>query len=184
MAARLRDAFHIREVLYPSNVLTYARLLLLPSTLRALWKPQGSRRALLLMLIAMATDAVDGPIARMRGEESSLGQILDPIADKLVLDATAFTLSRRRGFPWWITGLLIFRDIGILLGALLVYRRKSHITLSQSAGKATTVALTAAALCYTADGPRSGRPVLLAALVPFVISFWQYGRRFVGLIRS
>ncbi len=93
-------------------------------------------------------------------------------------------LSRTRGFPWAITGLLLFRDIGILLAAVVVLRNRARITTAQSSGKATTVALTAATLCYVADGPRSGRPALALAMVPFTLSFVQYGARFVRMMRD
>jgi CDP-diacylglycerol--glycerol-3-phosphate 3-phosphatidyltransferase len=181
---KLRDAFHPAEILYPSNLLTAARLLLLPFTLRALRRPDGSRQALLLLAAAMLTDAIDGPIARMRGEESMLGRILDPIADKLLVDTTAIALSQTREFPWWATALLLFRDIGILLCAMLILRRRAQITVSETAGKATTVALTATALLYIADGRRSGQPALLLSMLPFALSFWQYGRRFIALMRQ
>jgi CDP-diacylglycerol--glycerol-3-phosphate 3-phosphatidyltransferase len=181
--SKLRHAFHPREFLFPSNLLTIARLLLLPPTLAALRRGQRER-ALLLLGAAMLTDAVDGPIARARGEESALGQILDPIADKLLIDLAAITLTRTRGFPPWVTGLLLFRDAGIIICGLLAYRYRATITLSQGAGKLATVGLTAAALLYIADGPRSGRPALYAALVPFTISFFQYGRSFLRTMRG
>jgi CDP-diacylglycerol--glycerol-3-phosphate 3-phosphatidyltransferase len=180
----LRGVIHPRELLYPSNILTISRLLLLPATLAYLSRPERRRAALACLALTMLTDAVDGPIARLRGEVSQLGELLDPIADKLVLDSTALMLSRTRGFPWAVTGLLIFRDVGILLAALVVLRRRSSITTAQTSGKLTTVALTAAALCYIADGPRSGRPALWLAMIPFGLSFVQYGSRFIKMMRD
>jgi CDP-diacylglycerol--glycerol-3-phosphate 3-phosphatidyltransferase len=180
----LRAAIHPRELLYPSNVLTISRLLLLPVTLIYLSRPERRRTALACLAVTMLTDVVDGPIARSRGEVSQLGELLDPIADKLVLDSTALVLSRTRGFPWAVTGLLIFRDVGILLAALIVLRRRASITTAQTSGKLTTVALTAATLCYIADGPRSGRPALWLAMIPFGLSFVQYGARFVKMMRD
>ncbi len=120
----------------------------------------------------------------MRGEVSQLGEALDPLADKLLLNGAAIILSQTRGFPWWATGLLLFRDISILIAAIVVIRRLDQVTPAASAGKLTTILLSAAALLYAADGPRSGYPVLLAAMVPFSISFFQYGHRFVQLLRE
>ncbi|NNJ12409.1 CDP-alcohol phosphatidyltransferase family protein [Chloroflexales bacterium ZM16-3] len=176
--------FHPKELIYPSNLLTVSRLLLLPPTLHFLGRSERRREALACLALIMFTDAVDGPIARWRGEVSQLGEFLDPIADKLVLDSTALMLSRTRGFPWAVTGLLIFRDVGIILAALVVFSRRASITSAQSSGKLTTVALTAATLCYIADGPRSGKPALALAMVPFGLSFVQYGARFVRLMRG
>jgi CDP-diacylglycerol--glycerol-3-phosphate 3-phosphatidyltransferase len=180
----LRDLIHPKELLYPSNILTLSRLLLLPPTLIFLSRPGRRRAALVCLALTMLTDVADGPIARSRGEVSRLGELLDPVADKLVLDSTAFVLSRTRGFPWWVTGLLLFRDVGILLAALVVLRSRARITTAQASGKLTTVALTAATLCYIADGPRSGRPALWLAMIPFGLSFVQYGARFVQLMRG
>ncbi len=175
---------YLRELAYPSNLLSLARIGLLVPTLHSIRHPERRWQAVGWLSAAMLTDALDGLVARWRGEESRLGKILDPIADKLVIDSVAVVLSQTRGFPWWVTQLLLFRDAGILLAALLVYRRKAHITASQAAGKATTVGLTGAMLLYIVNGERSGKPVLYVALVPFALSFWQYGREFVRLIRA
>jgi CDP-diacylglycerol--glycerol-3-phosphate 3-phosphatidyltransferase len=163
--------------------MTLARLGLLVPTLRYMKRPDRRWHALACTSLAMLTDTLDGTLARRRGEVSELGKILDPIADKLVIDILALRLTRSHGFPRWITGLLLFRDIGIVLAALLVYQRRARVALSQAAGKATTVGLTAAILLYIVDGERSGKPMLYVALVPFGLSFWQYGLQFVRLMR-
>ncbi|MFN8567915.1 MAG: CDP-alcohol phosphatidyltransferase family protein [Kouleothrix sp.] len=104
--------------------------------------------------MAMATDVLDGPVARMRHEVSPLGKVIDPIADKLMIDVTAVALSQTRGFPWWATALLLGRDAAIVLGSALLYRRHAGINMAHPTGKATTLALSAAMLLYLADGPR------------------------------
>lgn len=180
---RRRKPRLLEEARYPSNILTMARLLLLPLVLGAMERGHR-RRALALMALAMATDALDGPIARHRREVSDLGKLLDPVADKLLLDTAALALARRHGFPWWAMVLLLGRDATILLGGLLVYRRKATITTANPAGKLTTVALTGALLLYIADGPRTGRPALYVAMVPFVASMVAYMRSFLEDMRS
>ncbi len=169
---------------YPANLLSLARIGLLVPALVTIGRPETQRQALVWLGSAMLTDALDGLVARFRHEESDLGKILDPIADKLVIDLTAIRLSQVCQFPWWATGLLLARDVGILAGGLHIYRRQAHITPSQWAGKATTVALTLAMLLYLLDGERSGKPALYVALLPFSASLWQYGRSFVRALRS
>jgi CDP-diacylglycerol--glycerol-3-phosphate 3-phosphatidyltransferase len=181
--AKLRHAFQPREFVYPANLLTLARLLLLPAAIHYMRREDGRWRALGIFGGAMATDMLDGPVARMRHEVSPLGQVLDPIADKLMIDAAAITLSQTRGFPWWATGLLLARDFAILLGSLFVYRRRAQISVADPAGKATTVALAGAMILYLADGPRSGRPALYVALLPFAASLVVYARKFVALAK-
>ena len=183
MPAKYRDAFQLREFLYPANLLTLARLLMLPAAIRYMCQPGGRWRSLAVFGVAMATDAFDGPMARRRHEVSSLGKVLDPIADKLMINATAIALSRTRGFPWWATGLLLTRDLAILLGSTLVYRQRAEIIVAHPAGKLTTAALAAAMLLYLADGPRSGKPALYLALLPFGASLVVYARKFVEIGR-
>jgi CDP-diacylglycerol--glycerol-3-phosphate 3-phosphatidyltransferase len=182
MPGNIRLPFQMREFLYPSNLLTLGRLLMLPAAIRYMREPDGQYRSLAVFALAMATDVLDGPVARMRQEVSPLGKILDPIADKLMVDTTAVALSRNRGFPWWATGTLLARDAAILLGSFFMYRRHSEIAVSNVAGKATTVGLAGAMLLYLADGPRSGKPALYAALVPFAASVLMYGKQFAQAI--
>lgn len=177
-------AIRPRELLYPSNLLTLLRLGLLPFALRAMQRPEDSAKAMLLIGAAMFTDAIDGPIARRRDEVSELGKLLDPIADKLLIDGSAIMLARYREFPWWITIALVLRDLVILGGGVLVFRRSGRIVVAHPVGKATTVALTGAMLCYLADGPRRGQPALYLALVPFVASLVAYMRSFLAAMRD
>lgn len=170
-------AFQLRELCYPANLLTIARLLLLPATLRATLRPEHRWRAIGLLGAAMLTDAVDGTLARRRQEISPLGTLLDPLADKLMINGTALALTHSRGFPWWAVALLLGRDAAILLGGALIYRRRSVIAVAQPAGKATTLALTVAMLLYIADGERSGKPALLVALIPFGASIIVYAKQ-------
>jgi len=178
--AKYRDAFKLREFLYPANLLTLARLLMLPAAIRYMRQPDGRWRAMAVFGIAMATDVLDGPVARMRHEVSSLGKVLDPIADKLMINISAIALSQTREFPWWATSLLMARDVAILLGGVFVYRRQAQINVAHPAGKITTVALAAAMLLYLADGPRSGKPALYVALVPFGASLVVYGKQLLS----
>lgn len=180
-----RDAqIRLRDVCLPSNLLTLSRLLMLPALVRALLRPERHREALVLLALAMATDAIDGPLARHRRETSALGRVLDPIADKLMLDTTAVALSLTRGVPWPITALLLIRDAAILLGSLAIYRRRTLVVAAHPAGKATTAALTVALLLYLADGPRSGRWGLALAAVPFILSLLSYGGEYLRQHRT
>lgn len=179
----MKDTPQLRELAYPANLLTLARLLMLPAAIHYLRQPDGRWRALAVFGAAMATDLFDGPVARMRGEVSPLGKVLDPIADKLMVDITAVALSRTRGFPWWATGLLLARDAIIVAGSALLFRRRAEIAAAHPSGKATTLTLAAAMLLYLADGPRSGKPVLFAALLPFGVSVAVYGRKLIQALR-
>ena len=75
------------------NILTIGRILIVPFFVLAFYLPgfYGDFTALILFLIASFTDFLDGMLARLLGEESKLGELLDPIADKIIV-ATALIL--------------------------------------------------------------------------------------------
>jgi CDP-diacylglycerol--glycerol-3-phosphate 3-phosphatidyltransferase len=174
---------YLGELTYASNLLTLSRLLLLPPTLYFLRRQGTTSPALMCLGAAMLTDALDGMVARQQHTESRLGKVLDPLIDKLFLNSVALALVAR-GFPRWMVALLLFRDVGIVLAAGVLLLRRNHIAVANWSGKASTTLLTIALLVYTIDGPRSGRPVLLLALVPFGLSFWHYGTRFIGALHA
>ncbi len=172
--------FRPRELLYPANLLTMSRLLLLPVSIRYLLHADAAykRKALAYIGIAMLTDVVDGPLARYRHEVSTVGEFLDPIIDKLTLNGLAVVLSARYRLPWWITGLFITRDVGILLSGLYLTRKYGRVIEAQSAGKLTTVLLTLSVMLYLLRGPNAGKPVFYASLVAGVLSVLQYSYAF------
>lgn len=167
------------ELRYPANWLSLLRLVLVVPTIRLLLQPDGERKAFAVILLGMATDAVDGPLARARGEVSELGKLLDPIADKLTLDSVAIAMSVRRGLPWWITGLLLGRDVAILAGGTIILRRTAHITPAMLMGKATTVSLTGALFLYLLGIQPWGRRLVHFTLLPLSASVLQYGLRYL-----
>jgi CDP-diacylglycerol--glycerol-3-phosphate 3-phosphatidyltransferase len=176
--AKMREALNLNELWYPSNQLSVVRLALVGPTVYYLLHEERTDKALGLLLLGMATDAVDGPLARRRGEVSELGKVIDPLADKLTLDAVAVALSMRRGFPWWVTKLLLVRDAGIVAGSMLIFRKSTYVTPSLYTGKVTTAMLTAALLQYLLDMQPWGRRTLIATLVPLAVSWSEYGWRF------
>jgi len=176
--AKIRDSVDPAEWGYPSNLLSVVRIALVGPTVYYLLQPGYGKRALVLLGVGMATDAVDGPLARWRGEVSELGKLLDPIADKLTLDGVALALSLRHGFPWWATGLLLARDAAIVVGATAIFRHSTEITTSIYTGKLTTVMLTGALLLYALEVQPWGRRLLEATMVPLGLSWLQYGQRY------
>jgi len=74
--------------------------------------------AFILIFIAGFSDALDGYLARVYHWQSELGSILDPVADKLLLVVLFITLTLKGLIPEWLTILVVFRDLIILIGAL------------------------------------------------------------------
>jgi cardiolipin synthase (CMP-forming) len=126
------------------NALSAARLAGVPVFL---WLVLGLRSqtgdwwAVALLIAAAASDWLDGKIARALNQQSRLGQVLDPAADRLYIVATIAALAIRAIIPWWLVGLLAAREL-LLLAVLLVLRRHDYGPLQVSfVGKAATLAL-------------------------------------------
>jgi len=106
-----------------ANILTIIRLVLVP--LFAVFAVYNDlRTALLIFVLAALTDTLDGLAARYFRQSTALGRILDPMADKLLI-VTAFVILTLpgRGFepiPFWLTAIVISRDVFIVLGALAI----------------------------------------------------------------
>lgn len=107
-----------------ANLLTILRLALVPVFVGTVFY-QHFRIALAIFFVAAVTDGLDGLVARTFNQKTPLGEILDPIADKLLL-VSAFVVLSIQGvspttvIPTWLTAAVITRDILILLGALIV----------------------------------------------------------------
>src|SRR5439155_1758350 len=81
--------------------------------------------ALVVLAVGGTSDWVDGYLARRLRQVSRLGELLDPLADRLYILATLLALSVRGVTPWWFTGALLLRDLVLLL-CLLVLRRYGY----------------------------------------------------------
>ncbi len=133
-----------------ANKITIFRILLIPFFIASLLYYGESRTslrfvALALFAIASFGDAIDGGIARSRGQVTELGTILDPIADKLLISSAFIALSVIGNIPTdiripaWAVLTVITRDIVIILGSLVIYFLKGNITIKPSIlGKVTT----------------------------------------------
>ena len=109
------------------NLLTVLRMLLVP-VFGWLLLADGGRNAayrlvaLGVFLLAMLTDRVDGKLARSRGQVTSFGMIADPIADKALVGMAFVGLSLLGEVPWWITVLVLAREISVTVVRFLVIR--------------------------------------------------------------
>ena len=125
------------------NIITGARILATPFFLWMLLADggvDGSWRwaSAAFFVLAIATDAWDGHIARSRGLITDLGKLLDPIADKFLTGAALVGLSILAELPWWVTGLILVREVGITVHRLLVAH--DVVLAAAWAGKLKTVA--------------------------------------------
>ena len=105
-------------VLNPANMLTGLRLVLVPVFLLFLFAGDGHETvsriiAFAVFAVAVITDRLDGALARGYGLITDFGKLADPIADKMLIGAALIGLSMLSDLPWWVTVVILVREIGI-----------------------------------------------------------------------
>jgi CDP-diacylglycerol--glycerol-3-phosphate 3-phosphatidyltransferase len=110
-----------------ANALTVFRLLLVPVFVVTLFAHGGHDEAWRVLAwavfaVASITDRIDGDIARKRGLVTEFGKLADPIADKALVGAAVIGLSVLHYLPWWITVVILVRDVGVTVLRFWVIR--------------------------------------------------------------
>lgn len=110
------------------NLITYLRILFVPALVAALIIDAGEHGAWRwvaagIFIVGIASDAVDGYLARSRNLISNVGKLLDPIADKAITGTTMVMLSMLGELPWWVTIVILMRELGITIWRLIEARR-------------------------------------------------------------
>lgn len=116
MASQPKKPLLRDEILYPPNLLSMGRvLILLPFILWLAWipTPRAAAGAALLFVLAGITDFLDGYLARRYQQISILGQFIDPLADKLVVVAVLIELCSLGRVPWWAVALVAARELAV-----------------------------------------------------------------------
>lgn len=108
-----------------ANIITIARMIATPFFLWMLLADAGELGVLrwgaaIFFIVAIASDAVDGYLARSRGLITDLGKLLDPIADKVLTGAAFVGLSLLGELDWWITIVVLVREVGITVHRLII----------------------------------------------------------------
>ena len=101
------------------NQITFLRLGFLPVFLMLIAYDRY-RWALLVLVVSGLSDGIDGLLARSLNQRSALGAYLDPIADKLLLSSSFVLLAFKRQLAWWLTILVLSRDVLILIVAVVI----------------------------------------------------------------
>jgi len=125
------------------NAITIVRILCAPVFLWMLLADDGADGGLrwaaaVLFVVAIATDGLDGHLARANDIVTDLGKLLDPIADKVLTGFAFVGLSILGELPWWVTIVILVREIGITVYRFLVV--SDHVLAAAWMGKLKTVA--------------------------------------------
>jgi cardiolipin synthase len=114
-----------RRVLTVPNLISLARLVGVPVFLYLFLGPHAYAVALVVLAVGGSTDWVDGYLARRLHQVSRLGELLDPVADRLYIFATLVAFTLGRIVPWWFAAALVLREL-VLVGSLAVLRRYGY----------------------------------------------------------
>lgn len=115
-----------------ANLITFLRIICTPFFFYLLVaEPTGSTSgsrwlALVLFVLSTVSDGIDGYLARSRNLGTSLGVLLDPIADKVVIGGALIALSVTGELPWWITVVVLLREVGITVYRMAIVHREIH----------------------------------------------------------
>ena len=126
------------------NALTVLRILGVPVFLCLLLQEGGEDAgwrwwAFGVFALLMITDKIDGDLARSRNLVTDFGKIADPIADKALMIGALVGLNIIELLPWWITAIIVVRELGITLWRVVQLRR-GHVVPASKGGKLKTVA--------------------------------------------
>jgi len=161
----------VDRVLTVPNAISMARLAGVPVFLWLVLVPQADWWAVGLLIAAGLSDWLDGKLARAWNQQSRLGEVLDPAADRLYIAATLIALAVRAIIPWWLVAVLVFREL-VLGVTLLVLRWHSFGPLQVSfVGKAATLCLLYAfPLLFI--GSHDGTVALVARVTGWAFAIW------------
>ncbi|MEU0521884.1 CDP-diacylglycerol--glycerol-3-phosphate 3-phosphatidyltransferase [Streptosporangium sp. NPDC006007] len=150
-----------------ANVVTVIRLAMVPFFVVCLFLPGTGWRvtALVVFLVASLTDLLDGELARRYGLITDFGKIADPIADKALIGAALISLSVLNELPWWITVVILGREMGVTLLRFAVIRH--GVIPASYGGKVKTVLQIAAIVSYM--WPGVPEPIRWAAMGAAVV---------------
>jgi cardiolipin synthase (CMP-forming) len=153
------------------NALSLARLFMVPVVV-ALLLARADALAAAFFVLAAATDFLDGRLARRAGP-TRLGQILDPVADRLMLSSVAVVLAVRGLLPAWAVAILVGRDLLALVGSVVV---GSKIRVNRVGKAATAVLMGAVAVVVLVPGTVVGEIMFYAGFGLSIVAGLLYLR--------
>ena len=178
-----------------ANIITVVRILLAPLFIWLLLADNGEMGALrytaaALFIVAIATDSLDGMLARSRNLITDVGIILDPIADKVLIGGALVTLSILGELWWWVTIVIMVRELGITLFRFAVLSKR--VVPASRAGKLKTVVQSVAISLYLVplftvvgewmhivNGIAMAAALLLTVVtgIDYLVQAWRQNRR-------
>jgi cardiolipin synthase len=182
-----------RRVLTLPNAISALRIALIPLFVLLIVDPDTAAAGLIVFALVVATDWVDGTIARRTHQVSELGKVLDPVADRLAIAAGIVALTVADLFPVWAAVLILGRDVVILVaGAVVLSRYRVRLDV-RWIGKVATFSLMVAVpaiawaaleLPFAPAATVIGWATFTVGIVEYYVAAWAYAGDARAAIRA
>ncbi len=181
-----KSEIHLRDLRLAPNLLSLLRVLITPfiGYFLSLNTHKGILICVGLLTLAGITDFLDGILARRLNQITSLGMILDPVADKIFTLALIIELVYFRDFPVWLAAAIILRDLLILLASLIVLKERRLELPSNLTGKYYFATISLLILSYIVHFPFGERMFFYIGILLLGFSSFNYARTFMIVRRG
>jgi len=163
------------------NILSLSRLALLPVFFWLMSQPD--RRYWIgggvLILYGIISDILDGMLARKLNQVTEAGKIIDPLADKVTAGAVAIFCVIQRDLPLWALAVTVARDLALVAGAKLLWKKKGDIPTSLMIGKLAALFWAMNLLLWVFDWRPLADYTLWPVVVLYLITGFIYARRVI-----
>lgn len=156
------------------NLLTIIRFILIPLFVyNFFYVGKGNIYAAAIFVLSGMTDVLDGYIARHYNQITKIGTLIDPLADKLMILTVLTSLWIKGIIPFFIILILLVKEILMVVGALILYKKQDIAIPANKYGKATTV-LFYIAIIFSIFGWPYGFTLMIIALFLAIVAFVIY----------
>lgn len=160
------------------NMITIIRFVLIPFFIYSFFYiPNGNVIAAMIFILSGLSDILDGYIARHYNQITQIGILMDPLADKLMILTVLFSLWIKNIIPFFIILIVLIKEIIMILGAFILYRKKNIAIPANKYGKATTL-LFYIAIIFSIFDWNYGLTLMIIALVLALFAFIIYALEF------
>jgi len=157
------------------NLISLSRFFLIPFFIWAIMLDgiKGACLALVVLCISGLSDVLDGYLARKYNQVTDLGKVIDPLADKFIIISAALTLVYTGQLYAWVAAIVVIRELCMIVGSAISYRRGQKVISASYLGKGTTVLFYLAVIFFLFHWPfRYG--ILAVAILSSLIASIDY----------
>jgi CDP-diacylglycerol--glycerol-3-phosphate 3-phosphatidyltransferase len=167
-----------KEIFTVSNLMSFLRIFL-AAPIYFYISVQENLLAVSFIILAMITDWLDGYFARKWHQITTVGKIIDPLADKICTIAGFVALTQYQALPLWITVTIIGRDMLIIAASLIVIGRRNLVIASNVPGKMAVFLITLLGIVYLIPVEVLKDPIIILCALSIGFSLVNYAIEFL-----